>query len=174
MHSSELVAHLAALARERRAGRIAVDGPDAAGKTTLADALATALGAARVSIDDHLRPDRERETPEGCYASFDLAAVRAAVAEAGTPAVVDGVFAQREELRGLWDLTVYLHVEPEETLRRALVRDVEAMGSREEVERRYATRYLPAQARYRAETDPARRADVTVDNTDPERPVILR
>jgi uridine kinase len=173
MHSDELVGYLAALARERGATTVAVDGPDAAGKTTLADALAAALGAARISIDDHLRPGRERVTPEGCYDSFDLAAVRRAVAKAEKPVVVDGVFAQREELRDLWDLTVYLHVEPEETLRRALIRDTHAMGSEQEVERRYATRYLPAQARYREMTDPATRADVTVDNTDPERPVIL-
>jgi uridine kinase len=62
--------------------RVAVDGPDAAGKTTLADEIAALLGrrgrsAHRVSIDGFLRPRLERDadtvaTPEGYYrGAFD-------------------------------------------------------------------------------------------------------
>lgn len=68
--------------------RVAIDGPDAAGKTTLADRLGVALAAAgrsviRASIDGFHRPRAERYlrgelSPEGCFAdSFDLEALRA-------------------------------------------------------------------------------------------------
>jgi DNA-binding beta-propeller fold protein YncE len=78
--------------------------------------------------------------------------------------VVDGVFLLRPELAPLWTLSVYLRVSPEESLRRALVRDVALMGSADEVRRRYRDRYLPGQALYRAEADPEAFADVVLDN----------
>ncbi|HEX7490758.1 MAG TPA: hypothetical protein VF337_03525 [Candidatus Limnocylindrales bacterium] len=67
--------------------RVAVDGPDAAGKTILADELAPILGGSgrpivRASIDGFHRPRRERlargpESPEGYYRdSFDYAGLR--------------------------------------------------------------------------------------------------
>jgi len=67
--------------------RVAVDGPDAAGKTTLADRLGAALGergttVVRASIDGFHRPRAERYrrgelSPEGCFFdSFDLEALR--------------------------------------------------------------------------------------------------
>jgi uridine kinase len=39
---------------------------------------------------------------------------------------------------------------------------------------RYEARYLPAQRLYEAECRPAQRADVLLDNRDPQRPVVLR
>jgi uridine kinase len=42
------------------------------------------------------------------------------------------------------------------------------------VERRYAARYLPGQALYRAEARPLAVADVIVDNTDPAAPEVVR
>jgi uridine kinase len=66
--------------------RVAVDGPDAAGKSTLADELVPFIGrtgreAVRVGLDGFHRPGRERHArgeldPEGYYRdSFDLDAV---------------------------------------------------------------------------------------------------
>ena len=66
--------------------RVAVDGPPAAGKTTLADELAAVLRArgrevVRASIDDFLLPRAQRyrrgpHSPEGCYEdSFDFGAL---------------------------------------------------------------------------------------------------
>jgi uridine kinase len=67
--------------------RVAVDGPDAAGKTTLADAVASVLRdrgrtVIRASVDDFQRSRSERYrrgeySPEGYYRdSFDYAALR--------------------------------------------------------------------------------------------------
>lgn len=163
---------------------VGIDGPDAAGKTTLADGLAAAIGGPvhRVSIDDHQRPRAERYargelSPEGCYRdTHDLAAFAVACLSgpAGVPVVADGVFLLRPELRDLWTLAVHLRVGADEVLRRALERDTALFGTAAEVERRYGGRYLPAQELYRAEADPEARADVLVDNTDPRRPRVLR
>jgi uridine kinase len=88
--------------------------------------------------------------------------------------VADGVFLLRVELRQLWTLSVHLRVSEEESLRRALVRDVARFGSPGEVERRYRARYLPGQALYRREADPEGCADVLVDNDDVTAPRVLR
>lgn len=168
--------------------RVAVDGPDAAGKTTLADHLADTLRRAgrpapRLSIDDFHRPRDERYargplSPEGyLHDCFDFAALRREVlapAPAGAVLVVDGVFLLSDALRDCWDLTVYLDVSPAETLRRALVRDVGLFGSEAVVRERYEHRYLPGQALYRTTVGPAELADVVVDNDDPAAPAIRR
>ena len=183
----ELVARLAAAVADLavRTDRVLVgiDGPDAAGKTTLADRLAAALPGpvVRVSADDFLRPAEERHrrgklSPEGYYRdSVDVIAFRDACSAGDGPTVVaDGVFLLRPELRALWTLTVYLRISEEETLRRALVRDLRVLGSQEEVERRYRARYLPGQALYRRHVDPEDSADVLVDNETAAAPTVLR
>jgi uridine kinase len=81
-----LVAAVERLPRDRPA-RVAVDGPDAAGKTTLADELASLLRwrgheTIRASLDGFHRPRPARHargdlSPEGYYEdAFDLAALR--------------------------------------------------------------------------------------------------
>lgn len=80
--------------------------------------------------------------------------------------VFDGVFAQREELRGCWDLVVWLEVADEERVRRMAGRD----GAPADPAHPDQQRYLDAQRIYRAEVDPAGCADIVIDNTDPERP----
>jgi uridine kinase len=161
---------------------VGIDGPDAAGKTTLADRFAAAHPepVRRVSADDFVRPREERYrrgelSPEGYYRDlFDLPALTAACDGGAATVVVDGVFLLRPELRHLWTLSVYLRVSEGETLRRALVRDLAGFGSAREVERRYRTRYLPGQALYRQDADPEGRADVLVDNEDVAVPRVLR
>ena len=161
---------------------VGIDGPDAAGKTTLADRVAAALQGPvrRVSADDFVRPRDERYrrgelSPEGYYRDlFDLPALTAACLSGTATVVVDGVFLLRPELRDLWTLSAYLRVSESETLRRALVRDVPLSGSAGEVERRYRVRYLPGQAVYRQDADPEARADVLVDNEDVAAPTVLR
>jgi uridine kinase len=81
--------------------------------------------------------------------------------------VLDGVFAQREELRGCWDLVVWLQVPVEERVRRLAERDgVPADPGHDE-----QLRYVEAQRIYRDAADPVGSADIVVDNTDPERPL---
>ncbi|MER7246170.1 uridine kinase [Kribbella sp. NPDC000426] len=81
---TQLVEVIDGISRDRPV-RVAVDGPDTAGKTTLADELAVALSgvrpAIRVSVDDYIRPVEERPQSPGVPAAgyfddnFDLAAL---------------------------------------------------------------------------------------------------
>jgi uridine kinase len=197
----------------RTSGRVLVafDGPDAAGKTTLADDVADLLQrpAVRVSIDDwhnprDVRMRRGDESPEGYYLdSFDVAALlrtcltpfrqgsrsiatarfdhrkNETVGQEKTvpltaALLVDGVFLQRPELLEIWDLVVYLDVPEAVTLDRVVQRDLGDFGSEDEVRRRYTRRYLPGQALYRRAADPVARADVLIDNSNPEAPMLLR
>jgi len=145
--------------------RIAVDGIDAAGKTTLADQLAVLLKAHRVCIDDFLRPEEERyargvDSPEGYYEdSFDYTAFRAAVLQATGTVIADGVFLQRPELDDLWDLRIWVDVSFEESLRRAVVRDAHYMH---DARGRYERRYHPGQRLYLERVDPRSHADIVV------------
>ena len=82
--------------------------------------------------------------------------------------LVDGVFVQREELRGCWDLVVWLEVADEERVRRMAARD----GVPVDVSHPGQRRYLDAQQIYRDAADPLGSADFVVDNTDPAVPVV--
>jgi uridine kinase len=147
--------------------RIAVDGIDCAGKTTLADELGALLQAARICIDDFLRPEVDRyargvDSPLGYYHdSFDNAAFRAAVLAAAEPVVADGVFLQRPELDDLWDLRIWVDVSFEESLRRAVIRDSHYM---DDVRGRYERRYHAGQRLYLDEIDPRSRADIVLQS----------
>lgn len=148
-------------------GRVAIDGPDAAGKTTLAEAVAALTGLPRLCADDFLAPPEVRYargplSPEGYYAdAFDLPALRAAVLAYDT-VVVDGVFLFRPELDDLWDVRVFVDVDPATQEQRVLARDVGRIGSAEEVRARYAARYRPAYQTYRDAIHPESRADLVV------------
>lgn len=95
------------------------------------------------------------------------------VAPANAVLLVDGVFLQRPELAGCWDLVVFVDVPFDVSLARALERDVAHFGSTEVVRERYARRYIPAQQRYFAECRPREHSDLVVENADPARPVLI-
>lgn len=98
--------------------------------------------------------------------------VCAPVRTAGESSVLlfDGVFLQRPELAGCWDLSVYVQVRFDTSLRRGMRRDCEALGGRERAAEAYRLRYLPAQRRYIRTHRPHERADVVFHNDDPRFP----
>jgi uridine kinase len=195
--------------------RIAIDGVDAAGKTTLAEELAASLKAhgrpvIRASIDGFHNParvryERGKNSPEGYfYDSFNTDALvesllsplglngsrqyRSAVfdyradaeaqtaiqtAEANAILLFDGVFLLCSELAEYWDFTIFVESSFEVTLARAERRDAVLFGSGEEVRRRYRQRYIPGQMLYLVECCPKERAQVIVDNNDPQNPIVL-
>jgi uridine kinase len=191
---------------------VAVDGPPAAGKTTLADELAVVLRAQgrqviRASIDGFLLPRSQRYrrseySGEACFHdSFDYDALRRVLldplgpngdrrfqpavfdyrtdtalsppvttAPADAVLLFDGAFLLRPELTERWDLRIYVSAAFEEALKRARIRDQGLFGSAIQVERRYRTRYIPAQRLYSATAHPTDRADFIVHNDEPLRP----
>lgn len=190
---------------------VAVDGADAAGKTTLAASLTTLVHrpVVQASVDGWHRPRTSRlrrggESPEGYYRdSFDypslttklldpfargarhvvtagydyradVAVEHRATVEPDAALLVDGVFLLRPELRSRWDLAIYLHIAEGTTLARAAKRDLDHFGTEAAVLDRYRRRYLPGQALYRREAEPMTSADIVLDNTDPDDPVVMR
>ena len=131
----------------------------------------------RTLVDDLLEPfaaGRATVATSSYDYGKDVAVRVDALAPARSVLVFDGVFLLREELRRFWTLSLFLQVSPEESLRRGVARDAAVFGSQAEAKLRYATRYLPAHALYRAEADPERVAHVLVDNTEPAAPMLRR
>ena len=204
----ELAARVASWIDRQAADRVsvAIDGPDAAGKSTLGDRVSghVARPCIRASLDDFHRPSAERRargelSPDGfyhdafvtgllepmkagsekvCVRSYDLDREkperRLATVPTTAALVVDGLFMLRQRLRESWDASVYLHVPESVTLRRAVRRDARRFGSEQNVVRRYTARFLPAQAVYCRDADPVSAASLVVDNSDPDRPLVLR
>src|SRR5215469_2129549 len=192
--------------------RVAVDGPPAAGKTTLADELAQLLrtrdrevirastegfqllraqryrrgefsaeanyhdsfdyDTLRQVLLDPLGPDGDRRYKHSVYDLDTDTAVSPPVTTATANAVLllDGVFLLRPELIDRWDLSIFVSAAFEQILDRARIRDLARLGSTAEVERRFRTRYIPAQKLYFAAARPTDHADIIVHNDEPQRP----
>ncbi|KID31230.1 hypothetical protein HQ32_01048 [Prauserella sp. Am3] len=86
--------------------------------------------------------------------------------------IVDGVFAFRPEINDYWEFRIWLDVNPETSVSRGVRRDRQWADT--EAETLHRTRYLPAEQLYLAEVDPVPIADVVIDNTVFDKPVILR
>jgi uridine kinase len=91
-------------------------------------------------------------------------------ARPGTVLVVDGLFLHRDELADRWDLSVWLDVPFEVTAARMAARD----GTPADPHHPRMRRYVGGQRLYFAACSPWDRADVVVDNTDWDAPVLRR
>jgi len=173
-----------------RRSLVAVDGTDGSGKSHFARALAGAIEAAGYPAPVLHVDDFRVTTPfEGASAEleaalyydryYDFAALSAALAafldgpDDGAIAVLEGVLVLRADLPAETPLVV-LEVSPAVARERILTRDRANGRAPEEIARRIARRYLPAQLRYRAAFDPIARADLLVDNDDWTAPRVLR
>ena len=169
---------------------VAVDGLDGSGKSQIAAALAAACAADGVTtavfhVDDFrqdidfagLDPAAERALYYERY--YNLAALDRALSafqDGGDAelAIVEGVLTLRVPTIAASAALVLLAVSADEARRRILERDRKKGRTDEEIHRRIARRYFPAQERYRAEHDPEARADAVVDNDDWRRPRLVR
>lgn len=84
----------------------------------------------------------------------------------------DGVFLLRDELYEYWDFKVFVDVSLETVVGRATQRDIGLFANEEAVIDRYQRRYIPGQFLYMEEAHPKERADVVIDNNDPNEPRI--
>jgi uridine kinase len=80
--------------------------------------------------------------------------------------IVDGIFLNRPELRGIWNFSIWLEVDPVVALARVKARDAE------EFEHDIANpeRYSGGQALYLAEAKPIEAATAIIDNNDYDQP----
>ncbi|WP_328187675.1 hypothetical protein [Marinobacter sp. OP 3.4] len=89
-------------------------------------------------------------------------------ADVGDILIFDGIFAHRPELRGYWDLSVFLEVSFETSIRRLGARDGTPMDPLAPLNRRY----IEGQQLYLQECGPANHATVVVDNNELASPCI--
>jgi uridine kinase len=88
--------------------------------------------------------------------------------------VVDGVFAFRPEINAYWDLRVWVEIDEELSVRRGMERDAEMVGGANEAEALHRGRYLAGELLYIDEVDPRSFVEVILDNTDFDRPRLVR
>ncbi|QIS16698.1 uridine kinase [Nocardia arthritidis] len=98
---------------------------------------------------------------------IDHSAVRTQAADDAV-LIVDGVFALRPEINRYWNYRIWLAVNAETAFRRGVERDG---ADAADVHR---DRYAVAEQVYVDEVDPARRADIVIDNSAFDRPSIVR
>ncbi|MFF4317862.1 uridine kinase [Streptomyces sp. NPDC001568] len=176
----------AAAAEQGRAVLVGIDGPGAAGKSTLAALLADRLGPATVvHIDDFYLTSADRHLVDAgaIAAHFDLRrlheqVLRPAAAGAGvsyqrydwdrdrlaewtalppgTPLVVEGVHALHADLRHLYTYRVFCDAPRDLRLSRGLERDGEEARSL------WVDEWMPAEDRYLAAHTPHHCADVVL------------
>lgn len=150
---------------------LAIDGRCASGKTTLGKELAAEWNAALFHMDDfYLQPhqrteerlaepggnvDRERFLKEVLmplrngmpvsYRRFDCGTFSfepARIIEPSAVAIVEGSYACHPELRDLYDLRIFMDIDPDEQMRRILKRN----GP--EAAERFRTRWIPLEEAY--------------------------
>lgn len=174
---------------------VAIDGPSAAGKSTLAAALAERMGATVVAVDDFYRPMEATrrlslDAQTGYELFFDWPRLMADVLDPlvlGEPAIyrcydpaadavgddvvivephgiviIEGLYLLRPQLRGYWDLVVWVDTPPEIRRRR--------VGGRAGVDRDLRARLEASEAWYEANVDPAGVGALVVSGGSPPQP----
>lgn len=84
--------------------------------------------------------------------------------------IFDGVFLLRPQLRAYFEFSIFLRAGFNVTVARAEKRDLELLGTVQEVRRRYRERYVPGQELYLSEVNPEQWASIVIDNNDPLQP----
>lgn len=88
--------------------------------------------------------------------------------------IVDGVFLLHPVLRAHWDTIIWLEVDWETALQRALTRDSVWKRSPSEIETRYRDRNFAAHRHYVKHTGGSSSAEIVIDNTSVDHPKLLR
>jgi uridine kinase len=86
--------------------------------------------------------------------------------------IVDGIFLHRPELRGCWDLSIFLHVTTAVSLARNAARD--GIAGQPDPDTPANRRYVGGQQRYLAECAPAEAADIVIDYNEFAAPKIVK
>jgi uridine kinase len=88
--------------------------------------------------------------------------------------IMDGVFLFRPEIVNYWDLKIFVEADFKITVSRATKRDGYYLGSEQEILAKYNQRYVPGQQLYFQEAQPQEKADIIIENSDFENPVITK
>ena len=86
--------------------------------------------------------------------------------------IVDGTFLQRPELRGGWDLAIFVETSEHVSEQRGIDRDAAHLGGAEMTRQLYADRYRPAFDLYQHSCAPASAADAIFNNDNFDQPAL--
>jgi HAD superfamily hydrolase (TIGR01549 family) len=122
-------------------------------------------------IDKLLAPIQKKQSISLKLKTLDLQTdkfenERKYIIKPSTIIIFEGVFLFRKELAPYIELKIFLDIPFEECRKRASARDTE------EIVDRYDAKYLPAQRKYLSEYPPAKAADIVIDNTNWDYPMI--
>jgi uridine kinase len=84
----------------------------------------------------------------------------------------DGIFLQRQELDPFWDIRIFIDIDQDVSLDRAIKRDMYYYHSVKIIEQKYHQRYFPAHKIYFDRCHPKQRADIIIENNDWQNPTI--
>ena len=84
--------------------------------------------------------------------------------------LIEGIFLFQPKLADYFDFKVYLAVNPDETINRAIDRDAYRFGEADKVTKRYESKYNKGQELHRELHKPLELADWVIDNNDWETP----
>jgi uridine kinase len=87
--------------------------------------------------------------------------------------VTDGAYLFKEVYLPHWDAKIYLKASFEIARKRGAKRDAETLGGVEEAEKKFLARYHAASQMYIDQINPEEKADIIIDNSDFENPLIL-
>jgi len=119
-----------------------------------------------------INPLRKKEAPHCFPEYFSLGADRYRMVPMNSVILIDGIFLQRKELRGVFDFVIFVEVDFDITLSRMLMRDNETVDGDKEITEMFNLRYRPAQEMYFDECSPLKHADVILDNNDLDCPLL--
>jgi uridine kinase len=90
--------------------------------------------------------------------------------------IMEGIFLFRPELVNYWDIKIFVDVDFKITVKRAVKRATEReyIGAEQEILDKYEKRYIPGQQLYFDQAQPKEKADIVIDNSDFENPVITK
>ena len=90
--------------------------------------------------------------------------------------IMEGIFLFRPELINYWDIKIFVDADFKITVKRAIKRAAEReyIGAEKEILDKYEKRYIPGQQLYFEKAQPKEKADIIIDNSDFENPVIMK
>lgn len=131
-------------------------------------------------IDYLLKPlsSGNREYKEAAFDYRTDSVVNLPVKKADIDAILimDGIFLFRPVLVHYWDIKIFLDVSFDITVSRAIIRarSQQSPDSTREIYAIYNRRYIPGQKLYFQEAVPQQAADIVIDNSDYNNPVVVR
>lgn len=125
---------------------------------------------------DPLGPNGNLEYKESVY-NFRInkpTYVETRTADKNSILIFEGIFLFNQHLFDYWDYKIYIDVSFDITLERAIVRDKDFFGGKENVIQIYKKRYIPGQEMYLSMRNPIGISDIVLNNNDYRNPIVTK